>query len=58
MDVLVRTTVVALQKLITVLLFLRNFGMRHVFRHSQLLRRLSDFNVWVTRGKSRKLAMS
>jgi hypothetical protein len=58
MDVLVRTTVVALQKLITVLLFLRNFGIRHVFQHSQLLRRLSDFNVWVTRGKSRKLAMS
>jgi hypothetical protein len=31
MDVLVRTTVVALRKLITVLLFLRNFCMRHVF---------------------------
>jgi hypothetical protein len=44
MDVLVWTTIVPLRKLIVVLLFLRNFCMRHVFRHSQLLRRLSDFD--------------
>jgi hypothetical protein len=45
MDVLMWTTVMALWKLIAVLLFLRNFCMRPVFQHSQLLHRLLDFDV-------------
>jgi hypothetical protein len=58
MDVLMWTTVMALRKLITVLLLLRNFCVRLVFRHSQLLRHLLDFGVLVTNGKRKKLATS
>jgi hypothetical protein len=45
MDVLVWPTIMALLELIAALLFLRNFCMRPVFRHSQLLHHLLDFDV-------------